>query len=228
MAEMVASAVVGETLSRISAFLIDQPEQKPSEQDDEERLEMAHIKMEAALRISSKWQITEVPMLRWRRKLKRAAQECDSSLRRCKQRALELEDDDTRRPSFPRRVARAAKSFLSSFHSRGKAGADESSSSTGASSVDIRRLERFAEGASEFLRFVEFGGAPGRQHKFFNPLVGDLLDGKTLRYRALRGSRSAGWRPWSGSPTMISGSLQRVSTSGSCCVSPRAATYLGS
>ncbi|KAK1649467.1 hypothetical protein QYE76_067272 [Lolium multiflorum] len=198
MAEMVASAVVGETLSRVSAFLIDQPEQKPSEQDDEERLEMAHIKMEAALRMSSRWQITEVPMLRWRRKLKRAAQECDSSLRHRKQRALELEDDDTRRSSFPRRVARAAKSFVSSFSCRGKADADESSSSSSsASSVDIRRLERFAEGASEFLRFVEFGGAPGRQHVFFNPLVGDLLAGKTLRYRALRGGRlyHLGMRP---------------------------------
>jgi hypothetical protein len=82
---------------------------------------------------------------------------------------------------------------VSSFHSRGKADADESSSS----SVDIRRLERFAEGASEFLRFVEFGGAPGQQHVFFNPLVGDLLAGKTLRYRALRGGRlyHLGMRP---------------------------------
>uniref|UniRef100_A0ACD5X508 Uncharacterized protein n=1 Tax=Avena sativa TaxID=4498 RepID=A0ACD5X508_AVESA len=188
MAEMVASAVVGETLSRISTFLIDQPEQK----DEEERLEIAQIKMEAALRMSSKWQITEVPMLRWRRKLKRAAQECDSTLRHCKRRALE--DEETRRSSFRRRIARAAKSFVSSFKSRSKADVDGSSSS---SSMDIRRLERFAEGASEFLRFVEFGGTPGRQYMFFQPLVGDLLAGKTLRYRALQGGRlyHLGMRP---------------------------------
>uniref|UniRef100_A0ACD5XJ52 Uncharacterized protein n=1 Tax=Avena sativa TaxID=4498 RepID=A0ACD5XJ52_AVESA len=187
MAEMVASAVIGETLSRISTFLLDQPEEK----NEEERLEMAQIKMEAALRMSSKWQITEAPMLRWRRKLKRAAQECDTTLRHRKRRAME--DEETRRSSFPRRIACAARSFVSSFKSRGsKADVD------GSSSMDIRRLERFAEGASEFLRFVEFGGTPGRQrYMFFHPLVGGLLAGKTLRYRALRGGRlyHLGMRP---------------------------------
>ncbi|KAM0925451.1 hypothetical protein ACQ4PT_004127 [Festuca glaucescens] len=187
MAEMVASAVVGETISRIiSSFVIGQPERKSSEKakDDKERLEMAHIKMEAALHLSSKWQITEVPVLRWRRKLKRAAQECDSTLRHCKQRALE--DEEMRRSSFPRRIARVAKSYVSSFNShRSKADVEESSNT----SVDIRRLERFAEGASEFLKMVEFGGTPGRQYMFFNPLIGDLLAGKTLRYQARQGGR---------------------------------------
>ncbi|KAM0927004.1 hypothetical protein ACQ4PT_003133 [Festuca glaucescens] len=125
MAEMVASAVVGETLSRISTFLIDKPDQKSS---DVERLEMAHIKMEAALQISNKWQITDVPVLRWRCKLKRAAQECDETLRHCKQRAMEDEviGQGISESSFPKRIAYAAKSFMSSFITHGK---DESSSS---------------------------------------------------------------------------------------------------
>ncbi|CAM0883952.1 unnamed protein product [Alopecurus aequalis] len=192
---MVASAVVGETISRVSSFLIDQPERKSSEKEkeDKERLEMAHIKMEAALHLSSKWQITELPMLRWRRKLKRAAQECDNTLRHCKQRALE-DEEIRRRSSLPRRIAQVAKSYVSSFKSRSKADVDESSSN---SSVDIRRLERFADGASEFLKMVEFGGIPGRQYMFFNPLIGDLLAGKTLRYQALQGRRlyNLGMRP---------------------------------
>jgi hypothetical protein len=54
---------------------------------------------------------------------------------------------------------------VSSFSSRSKTDVDDSSSS----SMDIRRLERFAKGASEFLRFVEFGGTLGRQYVFFNP-----------------------------------------------------------
>ncbi|KAM0922648.1 hypothetical protein ACQ4PT_006113 [Festuca glaucescens] len=186
---MVASAVVGETISRVSTFLIDQPERKSSEkeEEDKERVEMAHIKIEAALYMSSKWQITEVPMLRWRRKLKRAAQECDNTLHHCKQRALE--DNEIRRSSFPfpRWIARAAKSYVSSsFKSRSKA-ADLDESSRG--SFDIRRLERFAEGATEFLKVVQFGVTPGRHYTFFNPLIGDLLAGKTLRYQALQGTR---------------------------------------
>ncbi|CAM0948082.1 unnamed protein product [Alopecurus aequalis] len=180
MAEIVASAVVGETLSRISSFLIDKPDQqKPS---DMERLEMAHIKMEAALQISNRWQISDVPMLRWRSKLKRAAEECDETLHYCKQRALE--DKVIRRgisqSPFPKRVAHAAKSFMSSFITRGK---DESSSS-----VNVQRFERFAEGAGEFLKFVKFGATP-QQYLFFNPLIRQLLAGQAMRYQALRGSR---------------------------------------
>ncbi|KAM0862205.1 hypothetical protein ACQ4PT_045411 [Festuca glaucescens] len=178
---MVASAVVGETLSRISTFLIDKPDQKPS---DVERLEMAHIKMDAALQISNKWQITDVPVLRWRSKLKRAAEECDEALRHCKQRAME--DDAVRQgisqSPFPKRIAHAAKSFISSFITHGK---DESSSP-----LNVRRFERFAEGAGEFLKFVEFGATP-RQYMFFNPLIRQLLAGEALTYQALRGSRVA-------------------------------------
>lgn len=190
MAEMVASAVVGETLSRVSSFLIDKPDQqKPSDVD---RLEMAHIKMEAALQISSKWQITDVPVLRWRSKLKRAAEECDETLRHCKQRAVEDEviRQGISQSPFPKRIAHAAMSFVSSFVSHGKG--------EPSSSIDVRRFERFAEGTGEFLKFVEFGATP-RQYMFFNPFIRQLLAGKVMRYRALLGSRFyyLGLRPMS-------------------------------
>jgi hypothetical protein len=65
-----------------------------------ERMEMAHIKLEAALETSIKWNITSTPLLRWRSKLKRAAQECDNTLRRCKRR-LEEEEEPHRSATTP-------------------------------------------------------------------------------------------------------------------------------
>ena len=56
-----------------------------------ERLEMAHIRLEAALETSEKWQITDVSLLHWHRKLKCVAQECDEMLHKCKLRILEDE-----------------------------------------------------------------------------------------------------------------------------------------
>ena len=45
-------------------------------------MEMAHIKLEAALETCNKWNITGAPLLRWQIKLRRATQECDNTLRR--------------------------------------------------------------------------------------------------------------------------------------------------
>ena len=82
---------------------------------------MAHIKLEAALDTSNKWNITSTPLLWWRSKLKRAAQECDNTLRRCKQC---LEEEEERQHSvmssaFPKRIAHTTRSFVSSFFSHG-------------------------------------------------------------------------------------------------------------
>jgi hypothetical protein len=79
MAEMVSSAIVGETVNRIMSSISGKDEEKSKKKENIERLEMAHIKMEAVLQVSDRWQITEAPLLWWRRKLKRAAQECDFS-----------------------------------------------------------------------------------------------------------------------------------------------------
>ncbi|CAD6226109.1 unnamed protein product [Miscanthus lutarioriparius] len=108
---------------------------------------MAHIKMEVVLQISDRWKINHVPLLRWQRKLKHAAQECDSMLHRCQQRALEEEEirQQVSWSSFPKRIVHAAKSFTSYF--TGFISNDESSNN----SAIIRRLERFADGARENL-----------------------------------------------------------------------------
>ena len=77
---------------------------------------MAHIKLEAALETSEKWQITDGSLLRWRRKLKRAAQECDETLHKCKLRILEDEwmEQEARSSFIAKRIVHATKSFVSS------------------------------------------------------------------------------------------------------------------
>jgi hypothetical protein len=73
--------------------------------------------------------------------------------------------------SLPSRVARTARSFVSSILGRGRGSEDELGGGF-ASAAAVRRFERFADGASEFLRYVELGGTPRRQ---FTHLDGGLL-----------------------------------------------------
>ena len=93
MARVLSSAVAQETVSQILSGLVQNYEEKEESNANInlERLEMAHIRLEAALETSEKWQITDRSLLRWRRTLKRAAQECDDMLHKCKLRILEKE-----------------------------------------------------------------------------------------------------------------------------------------
>jgi hypothetical protein len=180
MGEVVSSAVVHETVNKIISGLIDKYEQNSSAEEQMERLEMAHIKLETALETSSKWQITGGPLQRWQKKLKRAAEECDDTLRKCRQRVQEEEqaEQQVRNSSLPTRVAHATKSLISSiFHGN----IDEPIRSA------VRRFEWFADGANDFLRSVEFGGTP-RRYLFFDPLIGRLLAGETLEYKLVQGN----------------------------------------
>jgi hypothetical protein len=112
---------------------------------------MAHIRLEAALETSNKWQITDTSMLRWQKKLKRAAQECDEKLHKCKQRILEEErmEQEVRNSSIPKQIGHATKSFVFSIFNCNN---DELNPSV------VKRFEWYADGASEFLRFIELGG----------------------------------------------------------------------
>ena len=81
-----STAIVQETVSQILSGLVQKYEEKEESNANRnlERLEMAHIRLEAALETSERWQITDASLLRWRRKLKRAAQECDETMHKCK------------------------------------------------------------------------------------------------------------------------------------------------
>ncbi|VAH82274.1 unnamed protein product [Triticum turgidum subsp. durum] len=186
MAEMVSSAIVGEAVSLIFSGIA--PSSRNDDKSDEEaaggggleRLEMARIKMEAALETSDRWQISDRSLLHWRKKLKRAAQDCDDAARRCRRLSREEEEAElaVRQSSFPRRVAHATKSLISSL-----VGGDSDRRSA-VSSTTVRRFERLADGAGEFMRYVQLGGTP-RQNLFFDPLIGHIFAGKTVMYQVL-------------------------------------------
>jgi hypothetical protein len=142
---------------------------------------MAHIKLEAALETSEKWQITDASLLRWRKNLKRAAQECDDVLHKCKNRILEEEkmEQEVSSSAFPKRIAHATKSFISSTFGIN----DQLSRSI------VRRFEWYADGASDFLRFIELGCTP-HCHMPFNPFVKNLFTGKKLQHIIDLGNQS--------------------------------------
>jgi hypothetical protein len=89
----------------------------------------------------------------------------------------EAREQELRSSSFPRRLAHATKSLLAALFSR-----DSSSAAA------VRRFEWLADGAGEFLRFVELGGTP-RRYVHVDPLIGHLLAGQELRYRFVRRSQ---------------------------------------
>jgi len=180
MAESVSTAIVQETVNQILSGIVQKYEEKEESNANRnlERLEMSHIRLEAALETSEKWKITDPSLLRWRRKLKRAAQECDDTLHKCKQRILEDEqmEREVKNTSLPNRVVHATKSFIFSVLNR---------SNNELSRFIIQRFEWYADGASEFLRFIELGGTP-RCHMLFDSLVKNLLAGKVLHHKIIR------------------------------------------
>ncbi|KAJ1296644.1 hypothetical protein BS78_01G318000 [Paspalum vaginatum] len=157
MAEMVGSVVVGEVVNRASSFLVGRHRDRLSTRECVERLEMAHIKMEAALEVSARWPqaAADASLRRWRRRLRRAADDCDAALHRWKLRELREEHARERlaRAPLPRRVASAVLRFVSALLRRARG------EPPGARAA-VQRFERLAAGAAEFLRYVELGSAP--------------------------------------------------------------------
>ncbi|CAL5077992.1 unnamed protein product [Urochloa decumbens] len=180
MTELVSTAIVQETVSQILSGLVPKYEEKEesNEKRNLERLEMAHIRLEAALETSNKWHVTDASLLRWRRKLKRVADECDDTLHKSKQRILEHEqmEQEVSNSSLPKRVAHATKSLLFSVFNHKN---NELSRST------VQRFEWYAHGASEFLKFMELGGTP-RYHMPFDSLVKNIFAGKELNHKIVR------------------------------------------
>lgn len=76
--------------------------------------------------------------------------------------------------SYTRKIIHTVKSYF-----LGPAADDDAS---------VGRFEWFADKAARFLRDVE-SGCSLSHHRFFNPLITQLLQGKILRYEAVQGSR---------------------------------------
>lgn len=207
MAEMIGSAVIGEAFGRVSSFLIAKHEETAAARDNIDRLELAHIRMKAALettdrrrrrrRLSDDSEVCP-SLLLWQAKLKRAAEECSEALETYKRRAVNEDEEET--GSFAGRIARAAKSAVGAFlASRG--GGDQQQqqlNQPSCPSVVVRRYERYADSAGEMVRFMEYG-APRRRRRqgvLLDPLIERLLDGKFVWCRMLRGSKYRSFRVW--------------------------------
>lgn len=92
MAEIVASAVASEAVSRISSLVSGDRTASSTHQsaeDKAERLEMAVLKIQSIVAVSEDLQITHLPLLQWKAKLKRVAVEGDSLLHVHKKKTLE-------------------------------------------------------------------------------------------------------------------------------------------
>ncbi|CAD6334410.1 unnamed protein product [Miscanthus lutarioriparius] len=67
-AQMLSSAVAQEAVSQALSNLKERYGNKSDGKEHMERMVMAHIKLEAALETSNKWNITSLPLLRWQSK----------------------------------------------------------------------------------------------------------------------------------------------------------------
>nr|TKW30241.1 hypothetical protein SEVIR_2G022700v2 [Setaria viridis] len=184
MAGMVGSAVVQETVSRITSYLFskcDHDKRTASTGHHIERLEMAHTELELALERSSRMPITDVSLLRRRKLLERAFKDCGDLLHRCiKQQTMDvIELEQPVRHSFSKWITHVTQSSVSSYFTGFR--------KDNISCSDVRRNEWFAECANRFLRDVESGCSP-LLCVFSNPLVRQLLEGKTLEYKMVQGS----------------------------------------
>jgi len=183
MARMVASAFVQETVSRVTSYLFSKLDDKveASRGHYAERLEMAHTELELALERSARMPITDVSLLRRRKLLERAFEDCEYLLHRCsKQQATDISEmEQPATNSFTKRIAQVTQSSISSYF------AGFCKDSTDCS--DVRRFKWLAECANRFLKDVESGCSPQRC-MFSNSLVRKLLQGKTLQYNKVQES----------------------------------------
>ncbi|CAL5078080.1 unnamed protein product [Urochloa decumbens] len=177
MAEIVGSVLVQEGLSKALSFIMGKREEKASEGLSAERLEMAVSEMEFALERTMKLPVTDVSLLHRRKMIRRAYLEGIELLNKHKSHALQVQEE----------IGQGSKRKRW-FISRAKNNLSFSSSFSGLKMDDVRRFEWFADHAGKFVRDVE-SGCSLRHYTFCSPHVRHLLEGKTLRYEVLQGSR---------------------------------------
>jgi len=197
MAEMVASAVVQEGVSRAISFMLSNCKEKASKKRRMERLEMAHLELEFALERSRQMPITDRSLLCRMQMIEHAYKECGEALQKHKVRIVENEESgpqtqgvithqsSSSSPSFdlPKKVLGAIESFASSLFTPNK--------DVELSCIDVGRFEWFADKASKLVRDVEVQpGCSLARRGFFTSIVSELLQGRTLSYRLLQGSQT--------------------------------------
>lgn len=175
------SAVVQEAVSRGVSFVFGkrEEEEKTPEAHTMDRLEMAASDLELALERSAKLPITDVSLIRRRKKIKRAYVEAMELLDKHKQAAAASAGRE--REQITQGVKRR--------RPWGFCTKNTSATSSGALTTGhVRRFEWFAACASKFVRDVE-SGCSLRHHTFCNSIVRHLLEGKSLRYELDQGDQ---------------------------------------
>ncbi|CAL4930877.1 unnamed protein product [Urochloa decumbens] len=179
MADMVASALAQEGVSRASSYLSAKLEDTASVTHNLARLEMALSRLEFALERTARMPITHVSLLRRVKMLKSAHAEGTALLNKHKlgQEARAV----TRRYPFLEWIDRARNFPISSLLGIIK---DHCLSSTA-----VQTFEWYADCAEQFVADVETGCPLRRDTLFRYPFVRQLLEEKTLWYESIRGSR---------------------------------------
>ncbi|KAM3193629.1 hypothetical protein ACQJBY_070322 [Aegilops geniculata] len=189
MAEILGSAVASESVSRIFSILSGNSREDGhgGAEDNAERLEFAVLKILSVVAVSEEWHILHQPLLDWKARLKRVAEEGDGILRAHRRRSAERKrGDGVARKAVPvhKRVTRAATRFLPFRRGKDDDGDDPSDAT-------VRRFERLARVADEFLRYVQLGGRPKSLTASMEVPTEPLLAGKTLEFSLRNGSRDA-------------------------------------
>jgi len=206
MAEIVGSAVASEAVSRaVSSFLSsDKTSQQESVEDKAERLEMAVLKIRSVVAVSEHVHISHLPLLQWKAKLKRVAEEGDDILLHVhkKQQTLRCNrvvSNSSTGNSISQYLIQAAKCFVPFCRKE-----DEELMSDNT----LRRFERLADGADSFFRLVESGGHPNKSVFLPPPLTRALLAGDSMQFliQTKTGSDHIMVWPWLDHPDAKSGS----------------------
>ncbi|KAM3213999.1 hypothetical protein ACQJBY_066429 [Aegilops geniculata] len=186
MAEILGPAVASESVSRIFSILSGKSREDVRAEDNAERLEFAVLKIHGVVAVSEDWRILHQPLLDWKARLMRVAEEGDGILRASRRKSAERKrDEGIARKAIPvhKRVTRAAARFLP--FRRGKDDGGDPSDAT------VRRFERLAHVADEFFRYVQLGGRPKSLTASSEFPREPLLAGKTLEFSLRNGSRDA-------------------------------------
>ena len=96
-------------------------------------------------------------------------------------------EQEVRNSSIAKWIGHATKSFVFSIFNRNN---DELNPSV------VKRFEWYADGASEFLRFIELGGTPLCHVMPFGSLIKNLFAGKEIHHKIVRGSQQPLCQLW--------------------------------
>ena len=159
----------------VSSFLSgDKASQQESVEDKAERLEMAVLKIRSIVAVSEDLHISHLPLLQWKAKLKRVAEEVDDLLQHVhKKQTLQCNRirDSSTGNSISQYLIRAAKRFVPYCRKEDELMSDNM----------LRRFERLADGADSFFRLVEAGGHP-KKPVFLLWLTRALLAGDSMEF----------------------------------------------